>query len=59
MNPPKHPASEFRAALFHGGLAGYFALGIGLFALGLWFHNVSFWRHWKDRDKPPCPTCKT
>lgn len=41
--PPKHPASEAGAAWFHAALALYYGLG-------LWFHLVSTWRHWRDRE---------
>lgn len=41
--PPTHPASEKKAAWFHLALAAYYALG-------LWFHVVSTYRHYRDRD---------
>ena len=36
-----HPVGPRASAMFHGGLAVYFALGLG-------FHVLCAWRHWRD-----------
>ena len=46
-----HPASEFWSAVFHGGFAGWFTLGLLLCSLGTWFHVVAALRHVKSHQQ--------
>ena len=46
-----HPASEFWSAVFHGGFAGWFTLGLLLCSLGTWFHVVAALRHAKSHQQ--------
>ena len=49
MTVPRHPASERRAAYFHGFFAGVGLVHIIGGLLMIWFHGTGARRHWAER----------